>query len=77
MSDTDEQGPTQDQKTTSTARIGEPTPATASERFLAVSGVCLIMSSVVSFISIIYIEFKFGSPLLGPGARWIDFLSVK
>jgi hypothetical protein len=53
MSDTDPQDLTQDQEPTptSTPRTVELTPITASERFLAVSGVCLIMSSVVSFIS--------------------------
>ena len=47
---------------------------TASERFLAASGVCLVMVAVGSFVAIIFREFRLsGGPAYG--AKWTELLA--
>jgi hypothetical protein len=45
---------------------------TASERFLAASGVCLVMVAVGSFVAVIFREFRLGVPF---EVHWIELLA--
>jgi hypothetical protein len=51
--------------------------STASEKFLAASGVCLVMASVGSFVAIIYIEFRSGAQNYGVGKNWLGLVSAQ
>lgn len=51
--------------------------STASEQFLAASGVCLVLASVGSFAAIIYIEFKAGGVGYRESQRWIDLVTAQ
>jgi hypothetical protein len=68
---------TQSDKGSSPSQSISRLASTASEKFLAASGVCLVMASVCSFVAIIYIEFRSGGLLYKEGERWIDIVSAQ
>jgi hypothetical protein len=49
----------------------ELSPITASERFLSASGMALVLASISSFITLIFIEFR-SKNYLPDKARWLD-----